>query len=262
MSLLRFKLEVPMSSTLSISPHPLVWDEKTVLESGMTFLTQKNEELKLFQDLWDATKGNDFYNSNSKLASEQVKKIAENSRNEVISLNKKVVQLLISESSKDPLSEQTQQLQKVALASQYGINYFTSVVNDTYYPTLLNWSILETARASNKLAFCATVLTGAAYLGKEIIDYTLPSYATIPIKASLAACIGFNAIRYLNLSYRYNSSIFKINNVKIFFELALHSENGKASIVSPPVSSISPSTQKEHIIELERGDTSVAVNEN
>lgn len=217
---------MPLTSPTTSQPH-LVWDEKAVLENGMAFLRQKNEELKLFQDLWDATKANDFYNNNSKLAFHKVKEIAEKSRSEVVSLNERVTQLLITEFSKDPSSEKTQQLKKVALASQYGINYFASVVNDTYCPTLLNWSILETARASNKLAFCATVLTGAAYLGKEIIGYALPSYATIPIKVSLAACVGLNAIRYLNFSYRYEASVLKIFNVQLAFELALNSEMEK-----------------------------------
>jgi len=139
---------------------------------------------------------------------------------------------LITESSKDPSSEQTQKLQKIALASQHGLNYFASVVNDTYYPTLFNWSILEATRASNKLAFCAVVLTGAGYLSKELLQYTVPCYATIPVKVSLVACIGFNAIRYLNLCYRYNSSIVKTQSMKFFFEKAIASENVKFPMTS------------------------------
>lgn len=42
-----------MSGILPISSQTMVWNESAMFEKGITFLVQKKQELKIYQDLWD-----------------------------------------------------------------------------------------------------------------------------------------------------------------------------------------------------------------
>lgn len=214
-----------MSSNVSFAQVSMVWNEKTVLENAMPFLVQKKEELKLYQDLWEAAQGIDYYSSTSKLAAEKVKAVAEKSSKEVELLDEAVAKFLNAEIVKDPLSDQSKQFKKIALASRHGLNYFTSVLNDTYYPTAWHQAHRDGLLISNKLAFSVALLTGAVDLANHLLfDYELPSYTLTPLKVSVAACICFNAIRYLNRQYMYNPKVQQLNYMKAIFEKALSPE--------------------------------------
>jgi hypothetical protein len=220
-----------MSGNLFVPSQPLVWNEKTVFENGIQFLNQKKEELSLYNDLWGATIGDNYYSSSSKTSAEKFKATAEKSRNEIEVLDKAVTQLLEVELAKNPLSEQAKQLSKIAIASHHGLNYFGSVIKDTYYPTQLNWGFRVVGlagRTSNKLALSTTVLTGTALIISCINNYKLPSSYSIPWKVSMTAFITLNAIHYLNRSYRLNPAIELVETWRNIFEKAIAPEKAAA----------------------------------
>lgn len=211
-----------MSDTLPISANSIVWNENTVLEQGNAFLNQKNNELKIYQAFWDASLGTDYYNSSARTTARQFKAIAEESRKEIKALDDIVIELLNQEVTKNPQSEKTQQLLKIYTASHAALNYFTSVVNDTYFPTYFNQSIRDSFIISGKAAFSAALLTGAAYLAKEVTSLELPDTAYIPVKLAVSACIAATAIRILNQALRIQLSDQRVTAVKELFEKALY----------------------------------------
>jgi hypothetical protein len=212
-----------MLSNVSL-PVATVWNEKTVLTDAIPFLTQKKDELNQYHKLWEASVGTDYYSRLSTKAGEKFKATAEKSKKEIQALDNVVAQLLDAELAKNPLSEQAEQLLKISLASRHGLNYFASAVKDIYYPTNFNWVLREAASASRKLAFCATVITGATNLAENITSYQLSSYSSTPWKVSMAACIAFSAISYLNHLYRVNICQEWTKSLKHVFEQAIAPE--------------------------------------
>lgn len=217
-----------MLETLPISANSIVWDEDAILNKSHAFLTKKNNELKIYQALWDYSIGVDFYNPVAKTTARQFKAIAEDSRQEIEALDNAVIEFLNLETAKDPQSEKNQKLLNIYSVSHAALNYFTNVVENTYYPTYFNQSIKDSFYLSVKAAYSTVVLTSAAYLGQELFRTQLPDIVYAPVKLSLAACIAATAFRILNQSLRVDHSLRRVEEVKTLFEKALNPEKAAA----------------------------------
>jgi hypothetical protein len=75
-----------MSKIISMNEYSAIWNEKTILENGMEFLSQKNKELKRYQKIWNASLSwsasleTSMYNIFSKTPVQRFKDNAEKSR--------------------------------------------------------------------------------------------------------------------------------------------------------------------------------------
>jgi hypothetical protein len=213
-----------MSEILPVTNNSIVWNENAILEQGKSFINQKNNELKIFQSFWNASLGNDFFNPSAKTTSRLFKAVAEASREEIKNLNDSVVTLLNHEIANNPESEKMQQLLKIYSVSDAAFNYFTSVVNDSYYPTYFNQSIRDGFSLSGQAALTAGVATGAAYLIQQLKLFTLSDTAYLPAQLTTAAFISSFAIWIINQALRVEKNNYKINELKTIFEKALNPE--------------------------------------
>ena len=215
-----------MLETQALATHaaPVVWNQTTVLEKGMQFLDEKNEEVNLLRDLWYQSMGLDYYSSASRPAFEKMKAVAQKAKNEVETLEKLVTQLYEIESEKDPLSAESKQLLKITAAARHGFSYFNSIVEDPIVPNNFNWALRAAWIGTNKLAASIAVLSAAMYLSDAILKQDLPSYVYLPVKATLAACINMNAMRFLNAQFRLNRADERIEQTKNLFKHALFQE--------------------------------------
>jgi hypothetical protein len=221
-------MEIFMLETLPISANSIVWNEDAILTKSHSFLTKKNNELKIYQALWDYSIGIDFYNPVAKTTARQFKAVAEDSRQEIEALDNAVIECLNQETAKDPQSEKNHELLNIYSVSHAALNYFTSVVNDTYYPTYFNQSIKDSFYLSVKAAYSTVVLTAAAYLAQELTRTQLPDIVYAPVKLSVAACVAATAFRILNQTLRVDQSVRRVEEVKALFEKALHPEKTAA----------------------------------
>jgi hypothetical protein len=140
-------------------------------------------------------------------------------------LNKAVAKLLDVELAKSPSSEQSIQLSKIALASRYGLNYFTSVIEDTNYPNYSDW-ILSQVLTSNKLGLCAISLI-TAYIGVSILDCVTPSVAYYLIASKYYSTYSQSIINQLSLRKIFQVSLMAfvlfhtIRDSKVDFKIKL-----------------------------------------
>ncbi|HEV8052313.1 MAG TPA: hypothetical protein VGP47_07455 [Parachlamydiaceae bacterium] len=218
-----------MSANLTISPiTPVIWNESMILENGMKFLGQKKDELQIYEDLWNASMGSEYYGASSKSSAEKFKAVAEKSRNEIKDFDNAVTHLLLIEAAKDPSSEKTKQLAKITMVSHTALNYFKSVVNDAYYPTFLNQVPNVAKLACDKIVPGLATLSLFAFAANAMTNHALDSYEPILFKVTLTACIAFKAISYLNGGYGIDQAKEQVKNMKNLFEKALSPEKAVA----------------------------------
>lgn len=214
-----------MSAPLSNEQHSITWNEQNILEQGRSFINQKNNELKIYKTLWDtswdSSLSDNYYNPSAKEAARMYKAVAENSRDEIKDLNNSVITHLNEEIRNHPLSEKTQKLMQIYSVSDKALKYFNSVVDDTYFPTYFNQSIKEANDLALGASFVAAVLTGAAYVSKEICQYNLPDTFYLPLKISVISSAATIAVRMLNFFLRLEHSETKIKEIETVFEKAL-----------------------------------------
>lgn len=211
-----------MTEILPITDNTIMWNESNILEQGKSFVTQKNNELKVFQAFWDASVGTDYYNPNAKTTAKAFKAIAETSRNEIKDLNDSVLTCLNQEIAKNPESDKTQQLLKIYSVTDSALNYFTAVTKDSYYPTFFNQSIRDLSNVTAKAAFATTIVSGGAHAVKELTGFQLPETAHLPCKIAVTAFIASAALRLINHFLRIEKNELKICEMKNLFEKTLN----------------------------------------
>lgn len=204
------------------SQQPVMWNESTILQNGINFLRRKKDVFNMYKDLWDVSIGTDFYSSSSKLACEKLKKSAEDSRKEIVSLNKAVAELLDNEIAKNQSSEQAKNLLGIAIASQAALNYFESVVNDKRYPTLLNEFPEKARKMSNKIVSRSWAYVAGAVFATSLINL-------YPINGILLRTMGIssliwgasNLVDSMNHELRLVPSKKRTEKMKTIFEETL-----------------------------------------
>jgi hypothetical protein len=235
---------------LSSQPSP-TWNKTTIIENGIAYLNQKNEELKLYQDLWDASMKVDApKDSLPEKAREKYKSIARELKREIKLLSKKVVSLLFIESDQDLSSQQTQKLLNIASVAQHGLNYFNSVIEATSEQTLSNKLMkFRQEKPSSRnpvLTKVASYANSLGLVGLSTVAYSI--YHNAPISAlimsftSIAAYSGLIYIRDTrtkivyelsdteksplswNLTFGNEPTAVKVGTMKNFFQKALSGE--------------------------------------
>lgn len=211
---------------------PKMWDRDAILKDGIKFLADKRQELEVFQKLWKTAQEPDYYSQPAKIAAEKVSVNASQAREEVQKLKVAVTHLVNEESSKAPLSCTMKKLEKISEVTSFGYEYFKSVADASCFPSLPNQLLREARLASNQLAFTATVLTVSTHISNEMMfQYELPWYLFMPMKVSLAVCLGANVLSLLNVKYRCNPGQAQVEHMRNLFDKAL-AKHGEPAAVS------------------------------
>lgn len=124
---------------VSLTQFPTGWNEKTIVDNAIQFLVKKKEELKIYQNLWKIAISNDptWPSDDSLRAANKYKAVVETSKRELESLNRAITPILDVALNSDPYSKEVEQLTKIAIATQHGLNYFNTILDNTYFPTRL-----------------------------------------------------------------------------------------------------------------------------
>lgn len=200
---------------------PMMWDRETILKNGIDFMHEKQKDLKVLQDLWKIAQETNYYSVPAKLAAKKVKDNAFNAKKEVETLHGSVTNLM-NEESKNLQSCAMKKLKEIWKVTYYGLEYFKSVADESCFPSLPNELFREARLKSNQLAFTATVLTVTTHVSNELLfQYDLPWYVFMPMKVSLAACLGINALSLLNIKYRCQPGEAQVEKMRDLFERAL-----------------------------------------
>lgn len=213
-----------MTETSPITAKPIVWNEARILEQGTSFINKKNNELKVHQAYWAASSASDYYSASAKTTAKQFKAVADTSREEIKQLNDAIVTSLNQEIANNPESEKTQQLLKIYSVSDSALKYFTAVAKDSYFPTYFNQSIRDAFNVTAKVAFSASVLSGAAFLTNKVTGFEAPATIDLPMKFSVTAFIAATALRIVNHALRKESNEIKIVELRSLFEKTLNPE--------------------------------------
>lgn len=119
-----------MSDNLSVSTRsPLKWDPETVYYGGVDFLKQKIEIINLYEKLWFNAIWPE-YKMDSLKASERLKNVAIRSVEEIRQLYDAAIEALDISTAQDSFSPNDKDIElvsKIALASQFAMNYFQSL---------------------------------------------------------------------------------------------------------------------------------------
>jgi hypothetical protein len=191
-------------------------------QNPIRFLSQKKDELNVLLRVWEAAREGGFYRKDARIACEKVKLAAKRIGDEIEPLDQSLKRFLSLELTRDPSSEKTIRLSKMVIATECAKTYVDSLLNTNCHPTFLREGLHTFSRISNYTLIGTGLLTGLVYLADRMFaDKVAPPSVYGPVKVSLLACIGINAIRILNQFLRVDKSEVQMKNAKARFENAL-----------------------------------------